>query len=97
MDANQVIKVRSNTVERIAFITNLFVVEAILLFIYNCYIYLFYSADCNPRNGLSLEANSLLTFIGRGTSYLSWPIFIVCYFWPSRATLDERNNYKIAR
>ena len=88
---------RKSAVKRTVFVTNLLVVEAILLQIYTCYIYLFYSADCLPRNNLSLEVNSFLNMIGAGTAYLSWLIFILCYFWPSRATLDEKNNYKMAR
>lgn len=58
-------------------------VMAVLLFIMTAYKYFFYSADCNPRNKMSLEVNSLLDFIGQASDFCVWLIPIVWFFWPN--------------
>lgn len=78
-------KVRKQTVNRTSVFVAILASTAILQFFYTCYKYFFYSADCNPRNKLSLEVNSLLSMIGTGVDYLFWLFPIVVFFWPTKA------------
>lgn len=91
------INVRKKTVGRIKLVTDVLVAEAILLFIYGSYKYLFYSADCNPRNALPLEANEFLNMMGVGGAYLFWLMFVLCFFWPTSAGRDDERSYKKAK
>ena len=78
-------------------VTHVLVAEAVLLFFYASYKYLFYSADCNPRNHMSLEANEFLNMMGIGCAYLFWQMFVLCFFWPTKASEADRTSYQKAR
>jgi len=97
IQAQELIKVRKQTVGRIKLVMDVLVAEAVLLFLYGSYKYLFYSADCNPRNGMSLEANEFLNMIGAGCAYLFWLMFVLCFFWPTKAGENDERSYRKAR
>ena len=54
---------------------------AVLEFIYSSYKYLFYSADCNPSNKLSICINSFFSLLAIVFDYYIWLIPVILYFW----------------
>ena len=93
----QVVRVRNTTVRRMYYITSVIVTVAVFLFVYTCYKYLFYSADCQPLNYFSLEANSFMTLVGLGTDFLFWLIPVMIFFWPTTRVFQEEKTYRKAR
>ena len=74
--------------------TNLILFVAILLFVYTLYKYLFYSGECNPMNGMSVEMNSLFNLVGLGTDFIFWLIPVMVFFWPTAALKHEERQYR---
>jgi len=64
-------------------VTHIMVFVAVFQFVYTVYKYLFYSADCNPRNALSLNANSFLNMVGLASDFIIWLIPVTVFFWPT--------------
>ena len=91
------VNVRKRTVRRMQAVTYILVFIAILLFFYSAYKYLYYSADCNPKNALSLQVNSLFNMLGMGIGYLFWLIPVLCFFWPTASAVKEERNYRRVR
>ena len=92
-----IIKVRNREMKRLRLFTYLLVAVSILIFFYQAYKYLFYSADCNPINNMSLNANSFINMIGLGCAYQFWLVPIVAYFWPTSQRSSNEIVYKRAR
>ena len=93
----QVVRVRNKTVKRMYYITSVIVTVAVFLFFYTCYKYFFYSADCQPLNVLSLQANSLMTLVGLGTDFIFWLIPVLMFFWPTKRVIKEEKIYRKAK
>ena len=91
------VNVRKRTVRRMKFVTYILVFVAILLFFYSAYKYLFYSADCNPKNTLSLQVNSLLNMLGIGIGYIFWLVPVLRFFWPTASAVKEERSYRRVR
>lgn len=70
-------------------VTIIMVCVALLQFIYTGYKYLLYSADCNPRNGLSLELNSFFNMLGLAADFIVWVIPVVIFFWPTKQYMKD--------
>lgn len=70
-------------------LSNILASVACFQFFYALYKYLFYSADCNPKNSLSLEVNTLLNFIGQTIDFLLWLIPFTIFFWPTKKHLKQ--------
>ena len=80
------------------YITKVIVFVAVLLFLYTCYKYFFYSADCQPLNYLSIEVNSLFDLVGIGTDFIFWLFPVIAFFWPTSLNgRDERTFRKAKR
>lgn len=79
------------------YVTTVIVGVAVFLFLYTCYKYFFYSADCNPLNGLSIELNSFFTLFGLGTDFMFWLAPVMVFFWPTNAVIKEEKKYRHAK
>lgn len=96
-EVRQVVKVRTKQVKRMEYITKVIVFVAVLLFLYTCYKYFFYSADCQPLNYLPIQINSLFDLIGLGTDFIFWLIPVLAFFWPTQLNGHEERTFRRAK
>ena len=85
---------RNLTVRRMQIVTNIMVTVAVLQFIYTNYKYFFYSADCNPRNEMSLQFNSFLNMLGLASDFIIWLIPVTVFFWPTAQLKKHERAYR---
>lgn len=79
------------------YITKVIVFVAVLLFVYTCYKYFFYSADCQPLNYLSIEFNSFFDLVGLGTDFIFWLIPVIAFFWPTSLNSKDEKTFRKAK
>ena len=96
-EVRQVVKVRTKQVKRMEYITKVIVFVAVLLFLYTCYKYFFYSADCQPLNYLPIQVNSLFDLIGLGTDFIFWLFPVIVFFWPTQLNGHEERTFRRAK